>query len=334
MNAMHRLAFCAALAVLFLADAWAASQRSAPPRFRASVDQIVVFASVVDERGQLVSGLTRDEFRIYEDRVEQDVTSFAQTEVPSTIGLVIDTSGSMRNKIQQVEQAVGLFLDQNNPQNELFLIRFDHRVEQVEGFTPEVEDIRDAVGNLIPRGGTALWDALYLSVEEAAAGNEPKKVIILFTDGEDKDSFYRQDEAVAKVQESEVQVFVVAFLDEDLNERGGFFGLFRSERDKVQKSLTEVAEVTGGRTFFPQRIDELDSVFEEIAHELKNQYRISYVSSNSSRDGEWRRIDVQLDAAREKGYKVRARKGYYAVGGDAPTASQPPPTDSPATGIP
>lgn len=333
MNGLYRWGLCAALGMLFLGSVWSSSQRSSPPRFRASVDQIVVFASVVDARGQLVSGLTLEDFRLYEDRVEQDVTSFAQTEVPSSIGLVIDTSGSMRNKILQVEHAVGLFLDQNHPQNEVFLVRFSHQVEQVEAFTRDVEDIRDAVFNLVPRGGTALWDAIYLSVEEAQSGNEPKKVIIVFTDGEDKDSFYRQEEVVAKAQESEVQIFVVAFLDEDLNERGGFFGLFRSERDKVQTSLSEIAEVTGGRTFFPKRIDELDSVFEEIAHELKNQYRISYVSSNPSRDGEWRRIDVQLNSAREKGYKVRARKGYYAVG-EPPSASEPHRTESPATEIP
>jgi Ca-activated chloride channel homolog len=292
---------------------WAGQGRPGDtPRFSAQVEQVVVYASVYDRDSRLVSGLTQEDFAVFEDRVEQEITSFVQTEIPSTIGIVLDTSGSMRNKMRLVEEAIDLFLSLSHPQNELFFIRFDHQVELVENFTYDVEDIRDAIANVVIKGGTALYDALYLSVEKAREGNEPKKVILLFTDGEDKDSFYRHEEVVEKVRESDTQVFVVGFLDEDLSSGRGFFGLFKSQRQKVEDEMKTVAEVTGGQAFFPEEITELSSVFEQIAHELKNQYRLAYISSNPERDGAWRRIDVQMRDALERGLRVRARAGYYA----------------------
>ncbi len=300
----------AGLAVLAV---WAGHAQSGDtPRFSAQVEQVVVYASVYDRDSRLVSGLSKDDFEVFEDRVEQDVTSFVQTEIPSTIGIVLDTSGSMRNKMRIVEEALDLFLDLSNPQNELFFVRFDHQVELVENFTYDAEDIRDAIANVVIKGGTALWDALYLSVEKAQEGNEPKRVVILFTDGEDKDSYYRNEEVIEKIRESETQIFVVGFLDEESSGGRGFFGLFKSRRQQVEDELRTVAEVTGGQAYFPETIEELSSVFEQIAHELKHQYRLAYISSNPDRDGEWRRIDVQIRNARERGLRVRAKTGYYA----------------------
>lgn len=282
------------------------------PRFRTEVDQIVVYASVYDETGTLVTGLDKGDFQIFEDRIEQEIATFARTEVPSTIGIVLDSSGSMRSKMPLVEQALDLFLDQTNPENELFFIRFDNEVELEEDFTRDFDDVRDSIGNVIIKGGTALYDAVYLSVDKAQGGSEPKKVAVIFTDGEDKDSFYTQEELLEKVREGETQVFIVAFLDEDLNDDRGFFGVFKSQRSKVQEAITEVAEVTGGKAFFPEKIEELATVFENIARELKNQYRLSYRSSNPDDEkNEWRRIDVKIVDAKEKGFRIRARKGYY-----------------------
>lgn len=298
---------------LLASAGWAQEKsQSGTPRFRASVDQVVVYASVYDQEGRLVSGLKKSDFRIFEDRVEQEITGFAQAEVPSTIGIVLDTSGSMRDKMPMVEQAIDLFLSLNNEQNELFFIRFDDEVELEEDFTKEVADIQDAVNNVLVKGGTALYDAIYLSVDKAEQGGEPKKVIVVFTDGEDKDSYYTSDEVLEKVQESETQLFIVSFLDEDLSDDRGFFGIFKSDKEKVTTTIEDMADVTGGRAFFPEQIGALNGIFEQIARELKNQYRISYISSNNTRDGAWRRIDVKVEEADEKDLKVRARKGYYA----------------------
>jgi len=281
------------------------------PRFRAEVDQIVVYASVYDDTGTLITGLTKADFQIFEDRIEQEISTFARTEVPSTIGIVLDSSGSMRSKMPLVEEALDLFLDQTNSENELFFVRFDDEVELEEDFTREFDDVRDAIGNVIVKGGTAFYDAVYLSVDKAHDGAEPKKVAVIFTDGEDKDSYYTHEELLEKVRESDTQIFVVAFLDKDLDDDRGFFGVFKSQRNKVQEAITQVAEVTGGKAFFPEKIDELTSVFESIAKELRNQYRLSYSSSNPESNSEWRRIDVKVVEAKEKGFRVRSRKGYY-----------------------
>lgn len=286
--------------------------REGTPRFSARVDQVVVYASVYDENSQLVSDLIREEFSVFEDRIEQEITSFAQTDIPSTIGIVLDSSGSMRGKWSLLEEAVDLFLSLNNPQNELFFIQFDDSVALEEDFTTDVDDIRDAVANVVVKGGTALYDAIYLSADKAREGGEPKKVVVVFTDGEDKDSYYKHEELLEKVRESDVQIFVVAFLDRELSEDKGFFGLFKSERQKVEQEITSVAEVTGGEAFFPEEVAELKQIFERIAYELKNQYRLAYVSSNKKRDGSWRRIDLKVSDAPERGLKVRAKKGYYA----------------------
>jgi Ca-activated chloride channel homolog len=282
------------------------------PSFRAEVDQVVVYAAVYDKVGQLVSGLNEEDFTVLEDRVPQEITYFGAEDLPSTVGVVVDCSGSMRSKIDNVIDAIKLFLSENNPQNQLFLVKFNDEVELEEGFTNDPEDIYDALDNLVVSGGTALYDAIHLAVEEAREGSEPRKAVIVFTDGEDKDSYYKQHELVKKVQESDVQVHIVAFLDSDLSSEGGFFGIFKSAREKITGTITEIAEVSGGRTIFPEKMEELKPAFESIAHDLRNQYRIGYISTNSAKDGSWRRVDVQVAGAKEQGLKVRAKKGYSA----------------------
>lgn len=282
------------------------------PRYSAEVEQVVVYASVYDVAGHLVSGLTKDDFTVLEDRIPQTLTSFGQAEVPSTIGIVLDSSGSMRSKMPTVEKAVDLFLSQTNPENELFFIQFDDEATLEEDFTHNVEDIRDAISNVVVKGGTALYDAVYLAVNKARESDEPKKVVLVFTDGEDKDSYYKQEELLKKVQEMDTQVFIVAFLNDDLSDDKGFFGLFKSERAKVEKDISAVAEITGGKAFFPQTVDELSPVFASIAFELKNQYQLAYISTQTNHDGAWRRIDVKVKDAEKRGLKVRYKKGYYA----------------------
>lgn len=288
------------------------AQNSKSPRFSAEVEQVVVYAAVYDEQGHLVSGLTKDDFTVLEDRIPQTLTSFQRAEVPSTIGIVLDSSGSMRSKMPTVEKAIDLFLSHNNPENELFFIRFDDEVTLEEDFTRDVDDIRDAISNVVVKGGTALYDAVYLAVNKAREGNEPKKVVLVFTDGEDKDSYYKQEELLKKVQELDTQVFIVAFLDKDLSDDKGFFGLFKSQRAKVEQEISQIAETTGGKAFFPESVDELNPAFESIAFELKNQYQLAYISSQTEHNGAWRRIDVKVKNAQERGLKVRYKKGYYA----------------------
>ena len=281
-------------------------------RFTADVDQVVVYAAVYDGTGRLVSSLTKKDFEVYEDKILQEVSYFGLDDVPSTIGIVMDISGSMRGKKELVDQAAELFLELTHPSNELFLLGFNSKPRLDEDFTRDVEDIRDALFNQIVNGGTALYDAIYLAVEHAAEGSEPKKVIIVFTDGEDKDSYYELNEVVEKVEEADVQVFLMAFLDQGPPDDGGFFGMFKSPTEKVAKAMASIAEATGGKALFPQKKEDIEEAFRMIANELRNQYRLAYVSNIPQEEGQeaWRSVQVRLLNAKEKGLRVRARKRY------------------------
>ena len=283
-----------------------------PAQFRTEVDQVVLYSTVYDQDSNLISGLQQEEFTIYEDKVEQEITYFGQDDVPSTVGIVIDSSGSMRDKFDLVTDATHLFLSMNNPENELFFISFKSEVRLEEDFTQDVEDIYDALDNVIVSGGTALYDAIHLAVEKAGEGSELKKSVVVFTDGEDKDSYYSHEELLEKVEESDVQLYIVSFLDKDLPTSGGFFGIFKSAREKIQQAIRMIPENTGGEAFFPDKIEELSEIFRSIAYELRHQYRLAYISSNPVKDGTWRRTDIVLKDAHQKGFKVRAKKGYYA----------------------
>ncbi len=283
------------------------------PRFRADVDQIVVYVAVYDEHGQLVSTLNKDDFEVYENKILQEVNYFGLDDIPSTIGIVMDNSGSMRGKKDLVDRATELFLETNNPSNELFLLAFNSEVKIAEDFTRDFEDIRDALFNQIVSGGTALYDAIFLAVDHASQGSEPKRVVIVFTDGEDKDSYYILEEVVEKVEESAVQVYLIALLSEDLSDDEGFFGVFKSQREKVSKAMSSIAESTGGKAYFPQKASELQGVFKQIGYELRNQYRLAFVSNivEEANEEGWRTLRVRVANAREKGLRVRARTGYY-----------------------
>ncbi|HEY2934257.1 MAG TPA: VWA domain-containing protein [Acidobacteriota bacterium] len=282
-------------------------------RIGVDVNQVVIHVTAHDKNGSLVPGLQKENFQVYEDKVLQTITNFGQVDLPATLGLVIDKSGSMKRKAELVTRAAKQFVDKANPENEFFLIEFSQDVELVEDLTRDFDDIRDALDNMIVSGGTSLYDAIYLGVEKASEGSEPKKVVLVFTDGEDQDSYYKLDELLAKIRDSDVQVYMIVFIDEDIGREGGFFGIKKSEKEKLEKKMSEIAEATGGKVYYPNRLEDLAGVFTSIANELRNQYRIAYVSANLVRDGKWREIRVQLSNLQpNQQYRIRTKRGYYA----------------------
>ncbi len=282
-----------------------------------NVDMVVVHTTVVDKNGQFIGGLKKESFKVFEDAVNQNIASFSQEDVPVSLGIAIDTSGSMRNKFDDVTKAALALMRASNPDDEVFLIGFNEEVQLIEDYTNDVDLINDDLNNTVVTGGTALWDAIYLSVQKAQSGSKPKKAVIVITDGEDRDSYYKLDEMVAKVQESDVQIYAIGYLNE-VPDKGLFGHWTKSEPEKAHDALQRISDETGGKAFFPKDINDIHKIVSQIAFELRNQYSISYISSNAARDGSWRRIRIALDPPPAAGQKVRYRIGYFAPKPAAP----------------
>ena len=281
-------------------------------RIGVNVDLVVVHTSVTDKNGLFVTGLKLENFKLFEDGIAQSITSFSQEDVPVSLGIAIDTSGSMRPKIESVNRAALAFIRACNPADEEFLIGFNSEVELLEDYTNDLDLITDTLNNTVVTGGTALYDAIYLAVQKAQTGSKPKKALVVISDGEDRDSYYSLDEMVAKVQESDVQIYAIGFLN-PTPEKGLFGRWSKSEPEKAHDALERIALETGGKAFFPKDVKEIHAIVAQVAHELRNQYSISYTSSNAARNGAWRRIKVALDLPITPSLHVRYRAGYFAA---------------------
>jgi len=227
------------------------------------------------------------------------------------MGITLDTSGSMRSKIELVNRSALAFIKASNPEDEVFLVGFTDEIELLEDYTSDIDLITDALDNIIVSGGTALYDAIYLSIQKAQTGKKPKKAVVVVTDGEDRDSYYKLDELVAKVQELDVQVFNIGIMNPTPDK--GLFGRFsKSAPEKAHDALQKISDETGGKAFFPLKVAELSTIVSEIAHELRNQYSIGFISSNPARDGAFRRVKVVLEGS-DPTHHLRYRKGYFAA---------------------
>jgi Ca-activated chloride channel homolog len=289
---------------------------SAPPQRKGftigvNVDLVVIHATVVDKNGYFVSGLKKESFSVFEDGVGQQITYFGQEDVPVSLGIVMDTSGSMRSKIEFVTKSALSFIRASNPEDEVFLVGFNDQIELLEDYTNDLESIADTLNNVVVTGGTALYDALFLAVQKAQDGVKPKKALVLISDGEDRDSYYKLEELDAKVQESDVQIYSIGFLN-PIPDKGLFGKWSKSVPEKAKEALGRISEDTGAKAYFPAKIQEMGPIVAEIAHGLRNQYSIGYVSTNPARDGAYRRLKVSLDPATAAKAQLRYRRGYSA----------------------
>jgi Ca-activated chloride channel homolog len=279
--------------------------------YSVDVDLVMMYASVFDKNGHFVGGVKKDNFKIYEDGIEQRIDRFSQEDVPISMGILLDLSGSMRGKIDQINKAASAFIRASNPQDQVFLIGFNDEVELLQDFTSDIDEITDALDNTVVMGGTALYDSIYLGVQKSHTGSRVKKAVVVITDGEDRDSYYKLDELIAKVQEMDVQVFSVGFLN-DMPDKGIFGRFSKSVPEKAHDALTRISEETGGKAFFPDKLTDIHTIVSEIAAELRNQYSIGYFSSNAARDGSFRRVKIELVGVNTATNHVRSRRGYFA----------------------
>lgn len=271
---------------------------------------IQVPVSVHDKEGRVVNNLTKDQFQVFEDKIPQQIKLFAHEDVPISLGLVIDNSGSMRNKRERVNSAALSFVRSSNPEDESFIVNFDDSAYLEQDFTSSIGDLMDALDNLDTRGETALFDAVYLSVEKVVKeGKRDTKALLLITDGEDNSSKYKYEEALNKLKESKVTLYAIGLL-EDNDQRGGLFKPAPSK--KAKEALVQLAESTGGVAYFPKSVDEVEEICKQIASDLRNRYTLGYTPTNQKFDGGWRKVDVQIQIPKTAKITWHSKPGYYA----------------------
>jgi VWFA-related protein len=303
-----------AVFLLILLPALLAAQATPPQEgdatFRAETRLVLLHATVVDKDGRLNTNLNREAFRVFEDGVEQTLRIFRREDVPVSLGLVVDNSGSMRDKRRRVEAAAVALVKASNPQDEVFIVNFNDEAFLDVPFTNDIKKMEEGLTRIDSRGGTAMRDSLVMSIDHLKEkGKRDKKVILLITDGDDTASSIDLERALTRVQQSEVLVYSVGILSEE----------DKREARRAKKALDTLTKASGGQAYYPKQQEEVEKLCLEVAHEIRNQYILAY-SPTLPDDGKFRQIRVVAKGPNNP--TVRTRTGYYA--GTPISKSTPP----------
>ncbi len=284
-----------------------ASLPSSSVNIRVDTTLVLIPVTVTDSLNRFVLGLDKQDFRVFENGKEQRVKQLSGEDAPLSVGLLVDTSGSMGSKIAISRDAVGQFLKTMNAQDEAFLIEFSDRAEMVVPFTRSSGEIQDKMTSVESQGMTALLDAVYMGLHEMKRARNPRKALVIISDGGDNNSRYTASEIKGLVREADVQIYSLGVFE-------AFPSLVLSAAElSGPKLLSELAQQTGGRAFGAGRADELPSLAIKIGIELRNQYVLAYSPANQERDGKFRHVDVKLNQpAGLPAVKAHWRLGYYA----------------------
>ena len=284
-----------------------AQQPPQPPSFRAGVDVVSVNVTVTDGQERFVTDLTQDDFLLYEDGVLQETTYFSRRQLPIALALLIDTSASMDERMTTAQEAAIGFSRRLRPEDLAEIIDFDSRVEILQSFTNSVDALEEAIRLTSAGGSTSLYNALYISLRELKKAplrveDVRREAIIVLSDGDDTSSLVSFEEVLDLAHRSETAIYSIGLKTDE--EGSGF-----READFV---LRELAQETGGRAFFPEQIEDLAGIYEQISDELSSQYSLGYVSANPLRNGQWRRIVVQM---KRENTIARTKQGYFGPSG-------------------
>jgi Ca-activated chloride channel family protein len=281
------------------------------PTFRAGIEVVSLNVTVTERDGRFVSGLPQEAFSVFEDGVKQEVIFFSGTQLPTALGLLVDTSASMNEKLPIAQQAAIGFVQRMRADDILTVVDFDSRAEILQGFTADQARLATAIRRTTAGGSTSLYNAVYVALNEfkkiraASAQNEVRRqAIVVLSDGEDTSSLVPFEEVLELAKRSEVAIYAIGLKDGGgprARPMGGF-----SESDFV---LKQFAQETGGKAFFPTSADELPAIYGTVADELAAQYTVGYASRNSRRDGRWRRVVVRVERPNAI---ARTKQGYYA----------------------
>jgi len=274
---------------------------------RRDVDIALVNVTVTDPYNRLVTGLETDNFRVFEDNVEQEIQTFSSEDVPISIGVVFDVSGSMGNKIGKAREAAVQFFKTANTADEFFLVSFNERAELTSEFTNSVEDLQSRMALTATKGRTALLDAIYLGLSQMRGARNAKRALLIISDGGDNHSRYNENDIKRLVKEADTQLYAIGIFD-PLGYRSR-----TPEELNGPSLLTDVTDMTGGRVFSVERIEDLPDIATKIGMELRNQYVLGYRPSNKAHDARWRKVKVKLRPPRGlPPLSVYAKTGYYA----------------------
>jgi Ca-activated chloride channel homolog len=272
---------------------------------KVDVNLVVLHTTVLDDRGRFVEGLAQDNFRVYEDKVEQKLSVFKREDIPVSMGLVIDNSGSMRDKRPRVNEAALTLVQNSNPQDEAFVVNFndDFYLDLDKDFSSSIPELKEALERIDARGSTALYDAIIGSIDHLKKGKKEKKVLLIVTDGEDNTSRYSLEKTIREIQKTDTVIYTIGLLSQESK---------RSAKN-AKKALTEIALASGGVAYFPENVDDVHSICEQVAHDIRHQYTLGYYPSNVAKDGSFRSVHVDVIPPHGKGkLSVRTRNGYYA----------------------
>ena len=261
--------------------------------------------TVTDPLGRLVTGLEQENFRVFENGTEEEIVRFSSEDTPVSIGVIFDMSGSMENKIEKSRLAAVQFFRTANPQDEFFLVDFNDRAQLASPFTESVDDLQNRLMYTAAHGLTALFDGVYLGLSQMKGAHNTKKALLIISDGGDNHSRYSESDVRKFVQEADVQIYSIGLFERD--------GGPTPEEQAGPSLLNTLTDMTGGRSFTVQNLNELPDIATKISMELRNQYVIGYQPSDHTHDGKWRKIKVKLRPP--KGLPplaVDAKNGYFA----------------------
>jgi Ca-activated chloride channel family protein len=305
---MHRRSSFAALACLAsLSCIWAQNppskaDSSEEPTFRADTRLVILPVSVIDHSGKLVTDLQQKAFKVYENGVEQPIKLFRREDVPISLGLIVDNSGSMREKRQKVEAAALDLVRASNPQDQVFVVNFNDDAYLDVPFTSDIKKMEEGIARIDSRGGTAMRDAISMSMDYLRKeGKRQKKVLLIITDGNDNASSVSLEKLVNRAQQNEVLVYSIGLLNEEE----------RREARLAKRALDAISHDSGGLSFYPKGASDVDEVALQVAHEIRNQYTIAYSPTVQEMDGSFRQIKVTVNGPGRP--VVRTRTGYYAT---------------------
>jgi Ca-activated chloride channel family protein len=284
-------------------------------KIKVQVNLVVLHTTVLDDRGKFVEGLTQENFRVYEDKVEQKLDVFKREDIPVSMGLVIDNSGSMRDKRPRVNEAALTLVQNSNPSDEAFVVNFndDFYLDLDKDFSNSIPELKEALERIDARGSTALYDAIIGSLDHLRKGKKEKKVLLIVTDGEDNTSRNSLEKTIREIQKTDTVIYTIGLLSQES----------KKSAKSARKALSEIALASGGLAFFPENVEDVHAICEQVAHDIRHQYTLGYYPSNTARDGSFRSVHVDVIPPRGHGKLVaRTRNGYYAPGGASATSGK------------